>query len=98
MAMNPELKAKWVAALRSGKYEQMRYQLYDRPDSPTRLCCIGVGIAAQGCPHEGWGTFDTPRAANLLGLPYDDQRTLIVMNDDENKSFPEIADYIEKNL
>lgn len=36
--MNPEVKARWVAALRSGKYRQTRMALKDR----TGYCCLGV--------------------------------------------------------
>jgi hypothetical protein len=37
--MNPEIKAKWVAALRSGEYKQGKERLY----SPSQgYCCLGV--------------------------------------------------------
>lgn len=36
--MNPEVKAKWVAALRSGEYKQTSYALKDRYGH----CCLGV--------------------------------------------------------
>jgi hypothetical protein len=36
--MNPEIKAKWVAALRSGEYKQGRGRL-NRVD---KFCCLGV--------------------------------------------------------
>lgn len=36
--MNPEVKAKWVDALRSGKYEQSSGQLR----SEDGFCCLGV--------------------------------------------------------
>ncbi len=37
--MNPELKAKWIAALRSGEIEQGKGQL----GSPeNEMCCLGV--------------------------------------------------------
>ena len=36
--MNPEIKAKWVAALRSGEYKQGRGQLR----SEDLFCCLGV--------------------------------------------------------
>lgn len=38
MPMNPEVKAKWVAALRSGEYEQAKGVLR-KADS---YCCLGV--------------------------------------------------------
>ena len=36
--MNPDVKAKWVAALRSGEYKQGRVYLHD----DDRYCCLGV--------------------------------------------------------
>ena len=37
--MNPELKAKWLTALRSGQYDQGRHRL--RTDD-NHYCCLGV--------------------------------------------------------
>ena len=37
--MNPEIKAQWIAALRSGEYRQGRNTLRDAKD---RFCCLGV--------------------------------------------------------
>lgn len=55
MSMNPEVKAKWVAALRSGKYQQASGTLNDE----GRFCCLGVlceisGLGAWG-EHNGDG-------------------------------------------
>lgn len=36
--MDPEWKAKWVEALRSGKYKQGQYKLRDE----DQFCCLGV--------------------------------------------------------
>jgi hypothetical protein len=36
--MNPEVKQKWVAALRSGEYEQTGHCLRDN----NQFCCLGV--------------------------------------------------------
>jgi hypothetical protein len=38
MKMNPEVKARWVAALRSGEYQQTRGRLY----RDGAMCCLGV--------------------------------------------------------
>lgn len=38
MAMNPEIKARWVVALRSDKYEQVKGQLRTQ----VGFCCLGV--------------------------------------------------------
>lgn len=47
--MNPEIKAKWIAALRSGDYKQGRNQLR-KQDS---FCCLGVlcNLHAQAHPE-----------------------------------------------
>jgi hypothetical protein len=37
--MNPEIKQKWVEALRSGKFKQCRFVL--RNDA-GEMCCLGV--------------------------------------------------------
>ena len=39
MAMNPEIKAKWLEALRSGRYTQAKEQLHIKDDG---FCCLGV--------------------------------------------------------
>ena len=42
--MNPEIKAKWVAALRSGQYQQGKGYLkrWDADDLTPSHCCLGV--------------------------------------------------------
>lgn len=37
--MNPEIKAKWLTALRSGQYEQTTKALHRKADG---YCCLGV--------------------------------------------------------
>lgn len=38
MSMNPEIKARWIADLRSGEFEQGRGYL----NADGKLCCLGV--------------------------------------------------------
>lgn len=41
--MNPEIKSQWVAALRSGEYNQARDYLHIRDDQGVdSYCCLGV--------------------------------------------------------
>jgi hypothetical protein len=41
--VNPEIKAAWLAALRSGEYEQGKYALTTETESGTlQHCCLGV--------------------------------------------------------
>ena len=49
MSMNPDIKAKWVAALRSGEYEQGKSYLVqdvwsedDESNVSAAYCCLGV--------------------------------------------------------
>lgn len=90
--MDAELKAKWVAALRSGKYAQGRAHL----NLNGRYCCLGVlcevadyRSASNAYIRRDEDTFDL--------LPEDVQSKLGGMNDTPI-SFAEIADYIERNL
>jgi len=112
--MNKVLKAKWVKALRSGKYKQGTRWL----QANERFCCLGVlcellEIPAVPAPTEIWynegvfmyddanGTPSLP-TQEKMGLTEDQVRTLWHMNDGQGKyhphTFQEIADYIEVNL
>jgi hypothetical protein len=102
MTMDKQLKAKWVEALRSGKYDQCRNEL---TDGMGGFCCIGVAYEVSGkSAHELTGDDDAPTftAAKLMGLRGEYRDTLIRLNDgdanENGKSFPEIADWIEANL
>lgn len=106
MALNPEIKVKWLAALRSGKYTQG----YDELKNNNKYCCLGVlaeilGILKTDVNSRGKITcstqaessyFDIPSdIARDIGLKYQD--VLIQMND-QIANFNEIADWIEINL
>lgn len=95
--MDAEIKAKWVAALRSGEYQQGDRQLRDG----DRYCCLGVlcevadlGITPEGkLPLKGgsYRIFDEMVGSRSKSM------FLWVMND-RGESFAEIADWIEANL
>lgn len=87
-----KFKAKWIAALRSGKFKQGHGTL----KCGEYLCCIGVGYVI--CTGDQPQLDRTAAAAEAIGLSGDEQEELIAMNDGRRKSFPEIADWIEKNL
>jgi hypothetical protein len=110
MSLKPEVKEKWVAALRSGDYAQTQNHLRDSKG----FCCLGVlcELHRQEKPDNKnrWNE----DKANIAGvqtyhgsvalLPCtvkkwadnvdDNLETLAWMND-QGKSFAEIADYIE---
>lgn len=106
--MNPELKKKWVEALRSGKYEQGEKQLRSQDD---KFCCLGVLADIQGEPWEknsfgNWEVDGQPYCLSndtldKFGLTPSQHDDLAARNDGDNlpkHTFPEIADYIEENL
>lgn len=91
--MDQELKAKWVEALRSGKYQQCRKQYFDR--KADAHCCLDVlAVVNQGEQARGTVTFHRNVEDKL---PIDQLENLVDMNDG-GKTFPEIADWIEQNL
>lgn len=108
--MKRELRDKWVAALRSGKYEQGQKTLV----RDNRYCCLGVlcDVAGWSDPRIGLndtGLYQGSRferdkylGLELFGLPEQQHETLWRMNDGEQdgpaSTFAEIADWIEENV
>ena len=66
--MNPELKARWIAALRSGDYKQGTEALYS-PEMDA-YCCLGVlaELLPAGVYKKNLGRFGTPCLSGELGL------------------------------
>lgn len=104
--MDKDIKAFWVDALRSGKYKQGKSFLsYDK-----KFCCLGVlcdvmahplwehdwDCAAQIMLDDPWEI--PPELRKKCKITRREQTKLIDLNDEENKTFPEIADWIEENL
>lgn len=50
MTMNPEVKAKWLQALRSGEYQQGQLNLRRKTKDAVQFCCLGVlcDVSQQG--------------------------------------------------
>lgn len=94
--MDAGLKAKWVKALRGKKFKQHRYTL-KHPEKENALCCIGVCLAVN-FPDEELSSHITGSAARKIGLTPEQKDTLVTMNDTEQKSFREIAKYVEANF
>ena len=104
----PEFKARWVAALRSGKYEQGQKGL----KVDNTFCCMGVACdlidptrwTAEGqCwDFEGEGEpFDFGGIATTSNpgiVDRDSENKLVNMNDVVGRDFNFIADWIEANL
>jgi len=107
VTMNSELKAKWVEALRSGDYAQGLRALR----KGNSFCCLGVLCDVMGAEWdkgeddlnatlngEKQDYYLAPEALAAVGMTDKEQEVLYGMNDNEGKTFPEIADYIEANL
>ena len=106
--MKKEIRDKWCAALRSGRYEQGADALCWHGS----YCCLGVLGAELGeLVEAGWNSrvgewrhghvldgaeppLSRQAELGLEGFVY----RLIELNDTECRTFPEIADWIEENL
>lgn len=108
--MNPSVKRAWVEALRSGGYRQAQGRLYDRYSAG--YCCLGVlcdVVDPEGWRSDGsyvaefdgetvlmWDVL-SDEVLDALGMPEDEAKGLMDMNDTEDRSFDEIADHIESS-
>lgn len=103
--MNAELKAKWVEALRSGKYKQGRDGLRS---TSGQHCCLGV--LCDVINPAGWSSprefifegdqremFLPDALAKRFGIEFETQSELAALNDD-GTPFAAIADWIEQNI
>jgi len=101
------IKLVWLAALRSGDYTQGRDKLFDTESGG--YCCLGVlchatGNMTDGHSHDSNGEmsehviFLHPSLRARFILLQEDQRLLAAMNDQQGKTFTEIAAYIEEHL
>ncbi len=104
--MNPEVKAKWVAALRSGKFTQGRSALKTVDGG---YCCLGVlceingdltedGYVENDTEEDETGTSASYPPAGYQGLTHTEIRHLGRMNDLYRATFAQIADYAEAKL
>jgi hypothetical protein len=110
--MDPQLKEKWLGALRSGAYAQTKNRLRSPENG---FCCLGVVCNVlnhdgwnetirpnHGDPGYDWGSHGTGMVGEdldrTLGLPLGTARTLSDMNDNKDATFTQIADWIEANL
>ena len=102
--MDQELKARWVEALRSGRYKQGKNYLFE----DGRYCCLGVlqKILTGKEPPLRWGGLDSiPEQMRFLEEHAKHLELLLAnMNDGKGdflgkgQTFAEIADYIENHL
>lgn len=112
--MNKEVKKLWIAALRSGKYDQGKHSLKKKDD----FCCLGVlcDISEVNCwskiTKDGLFAYDNDTAVlpksvidwagledRVPSVEYcGKQYNLVELNDEAGLTFEEIADIIEREL
>lgn len=100
--LEPKFKAKWVRALKSGKFKKRTGKLAHG----ETYCCLGVAACITGsfgksfddviCHRKLGGL--PPGLKQEIGLSDNEETQLIQMNDTEGKSFKEIAQYIQEKL
>jgi hypothetical protein len=112
--MNAEIKAKWIASLRSGQYIQGHKHLCTVVDGTKRWCCLGVlfevvGVKPVESSEKDFLRYsykdDYPSSMNIgakfsndVGMSLDTADQLITFNDDERRDFNFIANWIDANL
>lgn len=100
--MDATLKTRWVEALRSGQYEQTTDYQFRDPDRKNCFCAMGVLanlIDPGNWDGTNWGedVCLPDMTLQAIGLTYEVQSKVMHMNDGEELSFAEIANYIEEN-
>ncbi len=109
--MNPEIKQKWIDALRSGRYKQSRYALRSVGSNDKSYCCLGVLcdiIDPKGWVGSNYQMFYYNGEIVMNYLPQtlmenleiqtSNMGELVKLNDSNSYNFNEIANYIETNL
>lgn len=94
--MNTELLRRWVAALRSGKYKQGKGHLHS--GLCETYCCLGVLREIEPRITRSvydMNLLDEESLQEQMGFRFP-QAEFVKMNDGLGKTFPEIADHIER--
>ena len=95
--MTKILKDKWIESLTLGYYKQGRGLLRkNRGNDRISYCCLGVLNDLAGRVSTS-GYYLSNIDSNHIICDKNLQDILVIMNDDEKKSFSEIAEYIKKN-
>lgn len=105
--INKDVKKLWTAALRSGEYRQTTGVL----KAPSGgYCCLGVLLSTMegescfsGNVQDGYEAFGRigclpQEQAQNYGIDANTESKLVELNDDDGKSFAQIADWIDSNL
>lgn len=112
--MKPDIKKRWVKALRSGKFKKGKEYLHRQVSGDHTYCCLGVLCEVENARQtKRVRDFDPNITAYLVdgnegsltnkrlqryGLTHKIQDALINKNDGIGWSFNRIANWIEKHL
>jgi hypothetical protein len=105
--MNLEIKRKWVAALRGGRYPQGHNTLRQKGPNGDQFCCLGVLCDVvdpsgwEGYSHHGSRNIPRREILELFGGEIKEQPIwdrLVELNDNLRLSFTEIANFIETHV
>lgn len=99
----------WIEALRSGEYKQGTAKLKaENHNGVCTYCCLGVlrevlrkigkWPKVDECSIGFLQYYDQEDNAIQIKLHHSNQAILAELNDEDNKSFAQIADYIEKRI
>lgn len=106
--MKPDIKQKWIAALRSGEYTQNRYKTYKVTEGKCSFCGLGVLMDIYLKEHNLEWTSKTVYGSMFCShtylpsviyewskLDYGMQIRMTNLNDIKKYTFEQLADYIE---
>ena len=85
--MDTKLKTRWLADLRSGKYQQAEGELHDY--GRDAYCCIGVLCLSVGAAFEDFVDDEGGEFQNVPVLNYEN----IALGNDNELSFKSLADF-----
>ena len=101
------LQKEWVDALRSGKYKQGKYKLWN--EEGNTFCCLGVCeaindgfekcvMARMYLSHDTVSLLKFYSDSGLLiGANWKEKRSLSEINDQTDTTFEEIANFVEEH-
>lgn len=85
-----ENRNKWLAALRSGDYEQGTGRLAE----DGKFCCLGVACEVANIPYIGWESLPDSICMSEKYKISDYDCSVLAKLNDGGYSFSEIADYL----
>ncbi len=99
--MNKDYKKRWVAALRSDKYNQGMGNLCYKGtgvEGGKEHCCLGVLFNVVTGKNDYKNSYLSARFLSKVGFDDEVQKKLANLNDSQVYSFENIAKWIVKNL